>query len=147
MSRWQVSPRVRATYCAHVRVVASSVSASIAVSGCAITVEPDARSADAARRGPAIVPGRSSSDAVVADQPRRSALYASESSVVERHVGEQRVAVEGVAIGERELGALLHRVDEIRPAGSIAARSKPRSSASCCNSTGLCAHGPGLQTV
>ena len=60
---------------------------------------------------------------------------------------EVRIAVERLAVGERELGALDHRVDERRIRGESAARSKPFSSASCCKATGAWLHGPGLHNV
>ena len=80
MSRWHVSPRVSATYSAHVRVVGASVSASMTVSGCGTTVEPAARSDDA----PAVAGDRAGTQLErrrVADQRPPSALYGSDSSV------------------------------------------------------------------
>ena len=61
---------------------------------------------------------------------------------VERDVG---VAVERVAVGEGELRALGHDVDELGLRERR--RSKPSSSASCCSATGPEPHGCVLQTV
>ena len=109
------------------------------------------RPRDVRERAAAAARGRPASPAAArATPPRRPARGARRRTRaqqrLQRHVGEPRVAVPRLAIGERQLGALDHRVDVARPdRWPMAARSKPRSSASCCSSTGPWLHGPALR--
>ena len=95
------------------------------------------------RQPPVRPPGRSSPDASAPISARRAAAYAAREQRVQRH--RRRVAVPRLAVRERELRALDHRVDvldaEERPSSSSS------SSASCCRNTGPWPHGPVLNTV
>ena len=64
-----------------------------------------------------------------------------------RHLDEIGIAVERLAVGESELGALDLQMDEVRARRIEASRSKPLSSANCCSMTGPWPHGPVLHTV
>ena len=76
--------------------------------------------AGAARARPAS-PGRSSSDARSPTRPRRAAVRSPSSSAPRSHRRVLRVAVPGLAVGERELRALHDRVHEL---GAVAAHRR-----------------------
>ena len=128
-SRWQVSP-------ARPSVGSPEPAAAAAVPRAAAAAAARVRPAHPAEAPPTpLAHQRAALVGVRGAQQRR-----------QRHVDEVRVAVPGLAVGERELRALDHGVDVVRP-GPIASRSKPASSASCWSITGPCPHGPVLQIV
>ena len=78
---------------------------------------PRRRARRAACRSPATVPGRSSSEARVADQFAPLGVVGVRQQHLDRHLHEFRVAVELVAVGESELGRLDLQMDEIGAGG------------------------------
>ena len=148
-SRWQVSPRVSARYCAAAApgVVVHRSRRPSPSPRARSTVEPAARSASR----PAVAgdrPGTQVERRLVADQPAPLGVVGLRQqrrrAARRRTPGRRRTPRGRRTRASRTPGTVCTNSG---PSGSIAARSKPGSSASCCRSTGLCAHGPGLQTV